>query len=89
MEWEKRKWGFQGNTELNSAAISVRGVLNLLMENVNKDDRRPVVPLARTDPSTFPCFRTTPAAADAVAEAVRSSQFNCYPPTVGVASARR
>ncbi|KAH7533392.1 nicotianamine aminotransferase 1 [Ziziphus jujuba] len=89
MELEKKKWGFQGNTELNSASISVRGVMNMLMGNISKDDNRPIIPLARTDPSTFACFRTTAVAPDAVAKAVQSFEFNCYAPSLGVASAKR
>ena len=83
-------WGFQGNNELNTASVSVRSVLNKLMENINEDQReRQVIPLARTDPSLFPCFRTTPFAIDAVAHAVKSFHFNGYAPTVGVPSAKR
>ena len=84
-----KKWGFRGNRELSAASVSVRGVLNKLVENINKDDQRPIITLARTDPSVFPCFRTTPFAIDAIADAVRSFQFNGYPPTVGVSSARK
>lgn len=87
-----KKWGFEGNKELSSASVSVRGVLNKLVENIdvnNPHDQRPVITLARTDPSVFPCFRTTSSAVDAVADAVRSFQFNGYPPTVGVASAKK
>ncbi|KAL5573564.1 hypothetical protein UlMin_023161 [Ulmus minor] len=86
---KKTKWGFQGNKELSSTAVSVRGVLNKLMRNINENDDRPVVTLARTDPSAFPCFRTTPFAPNAITDAVQSFQFNCYPPNVGLASARR
>ncbi|KAH7533394.1 nicotianamine aminotransferase 1 [Ziziphus jujuba] len=89
MEPGKKKWRFRGNRELNSAAITVHGVMEMLMEKINKDDNRPIIPLARTDPSTFACFRTTPVAVDAVAEAVQSFEFNGYPNTVGVVSARR
>ncbi|XP_059450618.1 nicotianamine aminotransferase 1-like [Corylus avellana] len=84
-----KKWGFQGNQELNASSISVRGVLNQLMANRNKDDQRSTIPLGRADPTMFPSYRTTSSAADAVADAVQSFQFNCYPPTVGVADARR
>ncbi|KAJ7948347.1 Tyrosine aminotransferase [Quillaja saponaria] len=84
-----KKWGFQGNKELNVSAISVRGVFNKLLGILNKDDKRPVIRLCRADPTDFSCFKTTPLASDAVAAAVQSFQFNCYPPTVGVLEARR
>ncbi|KAL0001989.1 hypothetical protein SO802_015770 [Lithocarpus litseifolius] len=84
-----KKWGFQGNPELNASSISVRGVLTKLMANRNKDDKRPTIPLGRADPTEFPSYRTTPVAPDAVADATYSYNFNCYPPTVGIAEARR
>lgn len=84
-----KKWGFQGNPELIASSISVRGVLTKLMANRNKDDKRPTIPLGRADPTEFPSYRTTPVAPDAVADATYSYNFNCYPPTVGIAEARR
>ncbi|XP_041009204.1 nicotianamine aminotransferase 1-like [Juglans microcarpa x Juglans regia] len=84
-----RKWGFNGNPELNASSISVRGVLNQLMENRNKDDNRPTIPLGGADPTMFPSYQTSPSFADHIAVAVRSFKFNCYPPSFGVAQARR
>lgn len=84
-----KKWGFQGNPELIASSISVRGVLTKLMANRNKEDKRPTIPLGRADPTEFPSYRTTPVAPDAVADATYSYNFNCYPPTVGIAEARR
>ncbi|OMO97100.1 Aminotransferase, class I/classII [Corchorus capsularis] len=90
MEKESKKWGFQGKKELKAvAAITVRGVLNMLTANLNKDDSRPIVPLAHGDPSRFPSFRTSLAAEDAVIDALRSANYNCYAPTVGILPARR
>lgn len=89
MDKVTKEWGFQGNQELNASSISVRGVLNQLMEHRNKDDNRPIISLGRADPTAYPSYRTTTLAADAVADAVRSFEFNCYPPTVGVAGGRR
>ncbi|XP_048127033.1 probable aminotransferase TAT2 [Rhodamnia argentea] len=83
-------WKFRGDEELTAAsAITVRGILYQLMDNLNKDDDRVVVPLGHGDPSHFPCFRTTPVAEDAIVDAVRSAKFNCYGPTVGILPARR
>ncbi|CAN1230778.1 S-alkyl-thiohydroximate lyase SUR1 [Linum perenne] len=84
------RWGFKPNNGLITASsITVRGILNLVMSKVNPDDQRPVVPLGHGDPSAFPCFRTTPAAEDAVVDSLRSAKFNCYSSTVGILPARR
>ncbi|KAL3647114.1 hypothetical protein CASFOL_008082 [Castilleja foliolosa] len=83
-------WRFKGNEELTQAsAITVRGVLNMLMDNLDPNDTRPVIPLGHGDPSAFPSFRTTLLAEDAVCAAVRSGGFNGYSSTVGIPPARR
>ncbi|KAF2283479.1 hypothetical protein GH714_010393 [Hevea brasiliensis] len=90
MENGSKKWGFQADKGLNAAsAITVRGVLNELIESLNKQDQRPVIPLGHGDPSAFPCFRTTSVAEDAIVDALKSAKFNCYAPTVGILTARR
>ncbi|GMN53849.1 hypothetical protein TIFTF001_022987 [Ficus carica] len=83
------KWKFQGNKDLNAASISVRGILNMLVDNLDKSDQRPCIMLGRGDPTEFPSFRTTPLAVDAVTDALRSFNFNSYAPTVGVLQGRR
>lgn len=84
------EWRFGGNKELTEAsAVTVRGVINMLMENLNADDTRSVISLAQGDPSAFPSFRTTTFAEDAVCAAVRSANFNGYSSTVGIPSGRR
>ncbi|XP_050248355.1 nicotianamine aminotransferase 1-like [Quercus robur] len=86
----KQIWGFRGNEELKIASeITVRGFLNSLMFHVNKDDDRPTVPLGHGDPSAFPSFRTTGIAEDAIVDALRTANYNCYAPTVGILPARR
>ncbi|XP_022748926.1 probable aminotransferase TAT2 [Durio zibethinus] len=90
MEKGSKKWGFEGKQELKAAsATTVRGVLNTLMEGLNKEDSRPVIPLGHGDPSHFPSFRTATAAQDAIIDSLRSAKYNCYAPTVGVLPARR
>ncbi|KAL8461220.1 hypothetical protein ACS0TY_032621 [Phlomoides rotata] len=85
-----KEWRFGGNKGLTHAsAVTVRGVINKLMEKLNADDTRPVIPLAQGDPSAFPSFRTTTFAEDAVCAAVRSANFNGYSSTVGIPSGRR
>ncbi|KAJ6838539.1 nicotianamine aminotransferase A-like isoform X1 [Iris pallida] len=69
--------------------LTVRAVLNMLMDQVDKEDGKPVVPLGHGDPSRFPCFRTTPVAEEAIVEALHSADYNCYCPATGIPSARR
>lgn len=91
MENGSKKWGFQSNKILNTSAkyMTVRGALDALMANLNKQDQRPLIPLGNGDPSTFPCFRTTSVAEDAIVDALKSAKYNCYAPTVGILPARR
>ncbi|XP_059659814.1 nicotianamine aminotransferase 1-like [Cornus florida] len=90
MENGWKKWGFQGNEELNMAsALTIRGILTTLMENLNESDDRPPIALGQGDPSVFPCFQTTPVDEDSIVDAVRSAKFNCYAPVVGILPARR
>ncbi|XP_028058388.1 tyrosine aminotransferase-like [Camellia sinensis] len=84
------RWGFRGSELVNKAsAISIRSVLNEVMQNMDEEDLRPTIPLGHGDPSAFPSFRTTPIAEDAVSDALRSAKFNGYAPTVGILPARR
>ncbi|KAD3642194.1 hypothetical protein E3N88_31418 [Mikania micrantha] len=84
-----KKWGFRGNSELNAEPeTTIRGALTLLMSNLNVSDQRRVIPMSVSEPSAFPCFTTSPIATDAIAEAVRSTEFNSYPPTQGLLPAR-
>lgn len=90
MESGAKKWGFQGKQGLEAASnTTVRGYLNLLMDSINQDNCLTVIPLGHGDPSHFPIFRTTPAAEDAIVDALRSGKHNCYATTVGILPARR
>ncbi|XP_017970133.1 PREDICTED: tyrosine aminotransferase [Theobroma cacao] len=90
MENGSKQWRFQGSKELNPAsAISLRGVLDLVIGNLRTDDPRPIVPLGNGDPSQFPCFRTSTIAEDAIVDALHSAKHNGYAPPLGVPSARR
>ncbi|KAH6780624.1 Tyrosine transaminase family protein [Perilla frutescens var. hirtella] len=81
-----QRWRFEGNERLTQAgAVTVRGVLNTVMQNLDENDSRPVIPLGHGDPSAFPSFRTTHFAEDAVCAAVRSANFNGYSSTVAIA----
>lgn len=91
MEIEAKRWGFRGKQELNAASAStVRGYLNRIITHINKDNNSSsVIPLGHGDPSHFPSFKTTPAAEDAIVDALRSAKHNCYAPSAGVLPARR
>ncbi|CAI9089341.1 OLC1v1023903C1 [Oldenlandia corymbosa var. corymbosa] len=85
-----KKWSFKGNELLmKSSALSVRSALNMLMENLNPDDPRTVIPLGHGDPSAFPSFRTAPEAEKAVSDALSSAKYNGYASTVGILPARK
>ncbi|XP_057473166.1 nicotianamine aminotransferase 1-like [Actinidia eriantha] len=84
------RWCFRGNEAMTTESVStIRGVLTEIYRNINEANPRPIIPLGHGDPSAFPCFRTTPIAEDAVADAVRSAKFNGYASTVGILPARR
>ncbi|KAF8391313.1 hypothetical protein HHK36_023617 [Tetracentron sinense] len=90
MENGLEKWGFRENEDLNTASgFTIRQVINMVMENLDAGDERPTIPLGHGDPSAFPCFRTSPVAEDAIVEALRSANFNGYPPSAGIPPARR
>ena len=62
----------------------------MLMDTINNNqNNKTVIPLCRVDPTDNPLFRTTSVAHEAVAAAVQSYNFNCYPPTVGLPDAKR
>ncbi|CAI9089339.1 OLC1v1023900C3 [Oldenlandia corymbosa var. corymbosa] len=85
-----QKWCFKGNELLvKSSAVSVRGVLNMVVGNLNPDDPRTVIPLGHGDPSPFPSFRTAAEAENSVSEALYSAKFNGYASTVGILPARK
>lgn len=89
-EQSVKKWGFKGNESITKAsAITVRGVLNMIMENLNPKESRPIIPLGHGDPSAFPCFRTSPDAEIAVSDALFSAKYNGYSSTIGVLPARK
>ncbi|KAF8409202.1 hypothetical protein HHK36_005276 [Tetracentron sinense] len=90
MENGSKKWGFGANEEVNTALdITIRGILTMVMDNLDAGDKRQIIPLGHGDPSAFPCFRTTHIAEDAMVDAVRSAKFNSYAPASGILSTRR
>ncbi|XP_043701448.1 nicotianamine aminotransferase 1-like [Telopea speciosissima] len=90
MENGLKQWRFKPRKDLSSASdVTVRGMLNKLHGAIDATDTRPTIYLGHGDPSQFSCFRTTPAAEDAIVDSLRSAKFNCYAPTVGILPARR
>ncbi|XP_068667214.1 tyrosine aminotransferase-like [Aristolochia californica] len=86
----KGAWNFRRSEDAeNAGRLTIRGVLNAIMSNIDNGDSRPVIPLGHGDPSAFPCFRTTPIAEEAIVSAVMSAKYNFYSPTVGILPARR
>ncbi|CAI0385404.1 unnamed protein product [Linum tenue] len=97
----KKVWHFQaaangaangngnGKARSKAAVATIREVRFALMDNLNKEDQRPLIELGHGDPSSFPCFRTDSAAEDAIVDAVRSGKFNSYGPSAGILPARR
>ncbi|VVA99918.1 unnamed protein product [Arabis nemorensis] len=85
-----KRWNFGANEVVEDACSqTVRDFLNLLVDNLDRNDARPVIPLGLGDPSPFPSFRTDPAAVEAVCEALRSSKFNHYPSLSGLPLTRK
>ncbi|XP_031250360.1 nicotianamine aminotransferase 1-like [Pistacia vera] len=97
MENGAKPWVFRGTQKFTTKQysndskqmITIREAQEELVGNLNQDDERSFVHLGHGDPSAYPCFRTTPSAEDAIVSALRSAQFNCYPPAAGIPPARR
>ncbi|KAK6134918.1 hypothetical protein DH2020_031338 [Rehmannia glutinosa] len=86
MENKMAKWGFKNQKEPN---VTIRDILEILKRNLKENDQRPLIHLGHGDPSSYPSFRTTPVAEQALFTAIRSSQFNGYAPSAGISAARR
>ncbi|KAM3404635.1 hypothetical protein ACQJBY_007622 [Aegilops geniculata] len=86
------EWNFAGAKAgvlaATGANMSIRAIRYKISASVRENGPWPVLPLAHGDPSVFPAFRTAVEAEDAVAAALRTGQFNCYPAGVGLPAAR-
>ncbi|EEF39128.1 probable aminotransferase TAT2 [Ricinus communis] len=69
--------------------ITIKGILSLLMENIDEKAGRSVISLGIGDPTAYSCFHTTPVAQEAVVNALQCDKFNGYAPTVGLPQTRR
>ncbi|KAI4325126.1 hypothetical protein MLD38_030549 [Melastoma candidum] len=84
------KWRFRlDDVQRPACAVTVRGVVNTVMESLNQDDGRVVVQLGRGDPSASLSFRTVAVAEGAVMDMVHSAKYNCYAPAYGLLPTRR
>ncbi|KAG8386354.1 hypothetical protein BUALT_Bualt03G0140100 [Buddleja alternifolia] len=68
--------------------ITIKGMLGLLMANTEAEGKK-VISLGIGDPTAYSCFHTTSAAQEAVVDALRSTKFNGYSPTVGLPHTRK
>nr|AUH15204.1 tyrosine aminotransferase [Gerbera jamesonii] len=69
--------------------VTIKGILGLLMANVDGEKKKRVISVGMGDPTAFSCFTTTSVARDAVRDALDSQKFNGYSPTVGLPQTRR
>ncbi|CAK9325225.1 unnamed protein product [Citrullus colocynthis] len=78
------------NPEMDTAStITIKGILSLLVQNVDENNGRRLISLGMGDPSAYSCFHTTRIAQDAVVDSLQSEKFNGYAPTVGLPQTRR
>nr|URX65374.1 tyrosine aminotransferase [Gymnema sylvestre] len=68
--------------------ITIKGILRLLMANVDSDNGKRVISLGLGDPTASSCFSAPAVAQQAVVDALCSNKFNGYPPTVGLPQTR-
>ncbi|GMJ10008.1 Tyr Aminotransferase 1, tyrosine aminotransferase 7 [Hibiscus trionum] len=78
------------NHEMETAStITIKGILNVLMQNVDENNCKRLISLGMGDPTVYSCFHTFHVAGEAVVEALQSDKFNGYSPTVGLPQTRR
>ncbi|XP_024022727.1 probable aminotransferase TAT2 [Morus notabilis] len=71
------------------STITIKGILGLLMENIDESNEKRVISLGMGDPTAYSCFRTAHVAQDSVLDSLHSQKFNGYAPTVGLPQTRR
>ncbi|XP_057792497.1 nicotianamine aminotransferase 1-like [Salvia miltiorrhiza] len=84
MEQKMAAWGFNKQKR----TVTIRDFLEIIKRNLKENDERGVIHLGHGDPSPYPSFKTTPAAEEALLNALRSTHFNGYPPAAGLSAAR-
>lgn len=88
---EMQKWGFKKNKQVHAAAsLTVRNILEDIIGNIDETRTgKSMIHLGHGDPSVYSCFRTSTIVEDALVKSIRSANFNCYAPGVGIEPARR
>ncbi|KAL8171908.1 hypothetical protein V2J09_023712 [Rumex salicifolius] len=70
-------------------SITIKGIVSLIMSHLDHDNPKHPISLGIGDPTAYSCFTTTPVAGAAVSDAVLSSEFNGYAPTIGLPQTRK
>ncbi|PON60744.1 Pyridoxal phosphate-dependent transferase [Parasponia andersonii] len=68
---------------------NIRDIVHNIQANISANDQRSTIQLSLGDPSLFQSFQTSPVVEEALVQAIRSSKFNCYGPSLGLLPARR
>lgn len=85
----KRGSGGPENEPDTTSTITIKGVISLLMANIDEGNDKSLISLGMGDPSVYSCFRTTTVAMETVIETVESNRFNGYAPTQGLPQTRK
>lgn len=78
-----------GVADTAPTTITIKGILGLLMENIDESDKRRVISLGIGDPTVYSCFHLPNVAERAAVDALQSQKLNGYAPTVGLPQTRR
>ncbi|GMI94553.1 hypothetical protein HRI_003124600 [Hibiscus trionum] len=71
-----------------TSTITIKGILSVLMQNVDENNCKRLISLGMGDPTVYSCFHTFHVAGETVVEALQSDKFNGYSPTVGLPQTR-
>eukprot|EP01018_Ginkgo_biloba_P025804 Gb_40015 [translate_table: standard] len=88
----KREWNFwpcsavMGDSDNKMGGV--RGALEFVTSHLNPQGKTKI-PLGIGDPSQFDCFTPSPAAEDALIEAIKSRKYNGYSPALGLTQSRK
>ncbi|XP_034679390.1 probable aminotransferase TAT2 isoform X2 [Vitis riparia] len=91
MENGTNKWGFEDaeNGPDTTTTITIKGLISLLMANIDEGNNKRLISLGMGDPSVYTCFHTSHVATESVVDAVESNKYNGYAPTSGLPQARK
>lgn len=91
MENGTNKWGFEDaeNRPDTTTTITIKGLISLLMANIDEGNNKRLISLGMGDPSVYTCFHTSHVATESVVDAVESNKYNGYAPTSGLPQARK